>query len=193
MKKLKFLPYIVIQILFTSSLMAQKAPEPIDFNVYKEWQRFDPLEWEDFKGSRPDQYHGDAGTMVKIKAVPYLVRKKVKYHVYALFDKTNSWALEQSPQLLKHEQLHFDIAELYARKIRKKIRQLSVNKKNDLKVYNHEIRKLLQESNDFDRLYDIETLHGSLPKKQKEWEARVKSALKELNEFTKKGNTVGNP
>lgn len=193
MNKLELLPCIIFQILFASSLTAQKSPEPIDFNVYKEWRRFDPLEWEDFKGSRPDQYHGDAGTMVKIKAVPYLVKKKVKYHVYALFDKTNSWALEKSPQLLKHEQLHFDIAELYARKIRKKIQQLSGNRKNDLKVYNREIRKLLQESNDFDRLYDIETLHGSLLKKQKEWEIRVERALKALNDFTKKGTTVGNP
>ena len=188
---MRILLSIVVLVLIATDLIAQPVAEPVDFKIYKEWQQFDPLKWGDFKGSRPDQYHGDAGSMVKIKAVPYLVRKKIRYDVYTLFDRTKSWALEKSPQLLKHEQLHFDIAELYARKIRKRILRLSENKKNNLKTYNHEIRKLLKESNDFDRLYDIETLHGSLTRKQKEWEAKIQSALSELKDFAKKENTIG--
>ena len=189
-KRMIFL-LITIPVMVTANLTAQQTKEPVDFKVYMEWQEFDPLDWEDFKGYRPDQYNGDAGSVVKIKAVPYIVRKKIKYDVYALFDKTKSWALERSPQLLKHEQLHFDIAELYARKIRKKILQLSGNKKNDLKTYNREIRKLLNESNEFDRLYDVETLHGSLTRKQKEWEHKVKQSLTSLKDFARKGNIIG--
>ena len=191
MDTLKIL-FVAIALTFAASdLFAQKTKEPIDFRVYKEWQQFNPLKWEDFKGSRPQQFHGDAGTMVKIKAVPYLVRKKIYYDVYTLFNKSESWALEKSPQLLAHEQLHFDIAELYARKIRKRIQQLSGDKKNDLKVYNQEIRKLLNESNEFDRLYDIETLHGIMIKKQLEWQEKVKNALVALKDFAKQGYTVG--
>ena len=193
MDKLNILFFAAVQVLITNQLIAQKVQEPVDFQIYKEWQPFNPLKWEDFKGSRPDQYHGDAGSMVKIKAVPYFVKKRIKYDVYTLFNKTKSWALAQSPQLLAHEQLHFDIAELYARKIRKRILQLSrePGKKSDLKIYNNEIRKLLKESNEFDRLYDIETLHGSLPKKQKEWQNKVKNSLSALKDFAKKGYTVG--
>ena len=189
-KRIIFL-LITIPVMVTANLNAQQIKEPVDFKVYMEWQEFDLLDWEDFKGYRPEQYDGDAGSLVKIKAVPYIVRKKIKYDVYALFDKTKSWALERSPQLLKHEQLHFDIAELYARKIRKKILQLSSKKKNDLKTYNHEIRKLLNESNEFDRLYDMETLHGSLTRKQKEWEHKVKQSLASLKGFARKENIIG--
>lgn len=189
-KRMIFL-IVIIAVTVTANLHAQQTKEPIDFKVYMEWQEFDPLDWEDFRGYRPDQYNGDAGSVVKIKAVPYIVRKKIKYDVYALFDKTKSWALERSPQLLKHEQLHFDIAELYARKIRKKILQLSGNKKNDLKTYNREIKKLLNESNEFDRLYDVETLHGSITRKQKEWELKVKQSLASLKDFARKGNIIG--
>lgn len=190
MDKISVILFLFAQLVMTTGLAAQQIKEPIDFRVYKEWKSFNPLEWEDFKGHRPDGYHGDAGTMVKIKAVPYLVKKKIKYDVYALFNKTKSWALERSPQLLKHEQLHFDIAELYARKIRKKILRLSLNKKNDLKVYNHEIRLLLKESNDFDRLYDVETLHGSLTRKQREWEEKVARSLAALEGFSRKGSII---
>jgi hypothetical protein len=85
-----------------------------------EWNEYYSLTWEDFQGTPDKQAIGDAGTAVQIKAKPFYVKDQVQYDVEALFNRKKSWSRGKSESLLQHEQLHFDIAELYARKIRKK-------------------------------------------------------------------------
>jgi predicted secreted Zn-dependent protease len=150
-----------------------------------EWNEFYTLSWEDFEGVRTGGSIGDAGTAVSIKAKPYMVKNKVKYNVYAYFNREKSWATDKSEELLKHEQLHFDIAELYARKIRKRISELSASGVNDVKIYNEEIQELLDESNSADIQYDLETLHGALVKRQATWEKNVKQELEALAKYKK--------
>jgi hypothetical protein len=154
-----------------------------------EWNEFYELQWSDFQGPRGESAIGDAGTAVKIKAVPFYVGKKIDYDVLAYFDRQKSWSTDRSNELLAHEQLHFDIAELYARKIRKKIRQLQSSGVNELEVFNRHIRELLEESNDEDIRYDAETLHGSIVKKQALWAKQVKEALDDLSDY-KKGKRI---
>ena len=156
-----------------------------------EWNEFYKLSWEDFQGSRTANAIGDAGTAVSIKAKPYMVQKKIKYDVYAYFNRQKSWAVDKSTELLEHEQLHFDIAELYARKIRKRISELSSRGVDDLDKYNAEIKRLLEESNAADVEYDLETLHGALPRKQLAWETKVKKELQDLDDFKKEKKVIG--
>lgn len=149
------------------------------------WNEYYKLGWQDFEGKRTEDAIGDAGSVVQIKAKPYLVKNKVKYEVTALFLRNKSWVSDPSEELLIHEQLHFDVAELYARKIRKKIQELSARNITDIKIFNTLIQELLEESNAADRQYDIETLHGALLKKQKQWEVKIKDELRELESFKK--------
>lgn len=173
-------------ILILGCYYAQAQPHIENHDAqldYIEWTAHYNLGWNDFQGKPGLEAIGDAGTAVAIKAKPYMVKNKISYHVRALFIKTKSWYREQSPALLAHEQLHFDIAELYARKARKKIRELSLAGVKDIKVYNQEIQKILNESNAVDQRYDTETLHGAMVKKQKEWADRVKAGLLTLEQF----------
>jgi hypothetical protein len=157
-------------------------PESRDVIV---WNEYRPLTWDDFQGKRTEDAAGDAGTVVQIKAKPYMVKDQVKYDVFAVFVKNKSWADAQSQELLAHEQLHFDIAELYARKIRKEIAALADASENEVKVYNRAIQHLLNESNEMDIQYDLETLHGAMQKKQAEWVKNVKAELTELARYKK--------
>lgn len=150
-----------------------------------EWNEYYKLRPEDFKGEPGEDAIGDAGTAVQIKAKPYTVGKKIMYDVYALFNKRKSWLNEQSAELLAHEQLHFDLAELYARKIRKKISELNSRNVQDVKVYNNAITELLNESNRADMLYDVETLHGSLNKKQAAWAKKIREEMEILERYKK--------
>ena len=51
--------------------------------------------------------------------------------VEAFFDKQNSWVKKDTTAYaLKHEQLHFDITELYARKLKQSIQSASLTYKN---------------------------------------------------------------
>lgn len=171
-----------------------KAQGPrYDPENFIEWNEFYNLRWDDFQGRRAEGRFGDAGTAVQIKAKPYLVKKKVKYDVYVLFDKKKSWSSDTSDALLAHERLHFDIAELYARKVRKKISEMSDEQVNDVKKYNAAIQVILDESNDADQQYDRETLHGAFRKEQAAWQKKIKDELLALEDFKKPQRVVMAP
>lgn len=174
----------IAALLFLSCLCFAFINNP-EANEVIVWNEYRPLTWNDFKGKRTEDAAGDAGTVVQIKAKPYMVKKQVKYDVSAVFLINKSWADAQSKELLAHEQLHFDLAELYARKIRKVVDELSAAGEDDVKIYNRAIQKLLHESNEIDIQYDLETLHGAMLKKQAEWTKKVKAELKTLEKFKK--------
>jgi hypothetical protein len=54
------------------------------------WNEYYTLGWQDFEGKRTENAIGDAGSVVQIKAKPYLVKNKVKYEVAALFLRNKS-------------------------------------------------------------------------------------------------------
>ena len=186
MMKVLFSTFILL-LLFSLRLFPQAAA---DENVLLEWNEFYDLTWDDFRGNPGEGAIGDAGTAVKITAKPYYVKKQVQYDVTAYFDRGKSWSRGKSDALLKHEQLHFDIAELYARKIRKKIIELSLRGEDDLSVFNSAIRRILEESNEADQRYDLETLHGALQKKQALWEKQVKEQLQGLKDYKKQKRVI---
>lgn len=189
MKHLKFL--LVITFAFIS-LPGSAQPQDYDPDRYIEWNEFYKLSWDNFENTVSDDTFGDAGTAVKIIAKPYFVGKRIEYNVYPLFDRKKSWVYEKDPALLAHEQLHFDIAELYARKIRKKVATLQAENNKDLSYYNTEINKLLLESNELDMQYDMETLHGGIKVKQTEWREKINVELKTLEKFKKQKKVIGN-
>jgi predicted secreted Zn-dependent protease len=172
-------------LLFVPASFAQSQTASLEESDFISWNEFYKLQWHDFQGEPDEHSIGDAGTAVKIKAKPYLIKNEVRYDVYALFNRNKSWARDQSAALLAHEQLHFDIAELYARKIRKKINKLNDNGVNDVKTFNAAIQELLYESNEVDERYDLETLHGALSKKQAAWAEKIKEELISLQHYKK--------
>lgn len=155
------------------------------------WNEFYKLQWDDFQGEPDKNSFGDAATAVSIKAKPFMVRKQIHYDVVAIFSREKSWVRDKSTTLLAHEQLHFDIAELYARKIRKKISELRSRGINDIKILNATIQRLLEESNEVDLQYDLETLHGALSRKQEHWTEQVKGELASLYEYRKLKRVIG--
>jgi predicted secreted Zn-dependent protease len=188
------LPYMrtlsltAVTIFFSIILRAQSISG--NGEDFIEWNSYYQLQWNDFQGAPGADAIGDAGTAVQIKASPYLVKKKVHYEVRALFNKKKSWKRETSDAVLTHERLHFDIAELYARLIRKKISELRNENINDIKVYNAAIEAILEESNDADTRYDLETLHGAIQKKQLLWEQKIKSQLLSVDNFRKQKHVI---
>ena len=179
-------------LLLSSTSFPLHSQDAVDASLTElAWNEFYKLQWDDFQGSPDKNSLGDAGTAVQIRAKPYLVRKQVHYDVVAIFNRSKSWARDTSPTLLSHEQLHFDIAEVYARKIRKRVKELGDRGINDIKVYNTAIHELLEESNDIDRQYDLETLHGALSKKQQVWSVKIKNELANLRKFKKPVRVIG--
>ena len=88
-------------LLFFSMMCLSFTSEPESHDTIL-WNEYRPLTWDDFQGKRMEDAAGDAGTVVQIKAKPYMVKDEVKYYVAAVFVKNKSWADAHSPELLAH-------------------------------------------------------------------------------------------
>ena len=108
--------------------------------------------------------------------------------VAATFDPNTSWVRNPkttSEMLLRHEQLHFDITEAYARIMRQKLR-LFAAKANCEKLqpgFNNTTRLVYAAWNNEQNRYDQETNHGLNAVRQAAWEKQTAAKLDMLKPF----------
>ena len=149
-----------------------------------EWCVDYKLEWDDFKGV-PDTINTNlvvAITASKIKITNNKLENGLpKIEVRSFFIKERSWTIVNDEYTLLHEQLHFDICEVFTRKIRKSFDSLNVNGIKDIKVYQEMYNKLVDKSNDYDKLYDSEVYFNE--EKQKQWSLKITKELEELKAY----------
>nr|WP_299066771.1 DUF922 domain-containing protein [uncultured Allomuricauda sp.] len=148
------------------------------------WDSNKRLTWSDFKGKIPPAAVPAATTAsgLSYKYSANLIHHEVEldFEVNAYFYPNESWYKPKicDDIILSHEQLHFDIAELFARKMRAKLKRTSFS--DNVKA---EIRKIymetLKELKDFQELYDWETNFSRNTEKQLEWNKKIAEALKE--------------
>lgn len=179
---------VVLFCLLTSIFFCQKAT--IKPNIKKlrndtiVWRPDSLLKKEDFK-SRPKPSGRLGFAAVGIFLYPNEDSGELVFCVEALFIKSKSYVTKYSEYVLKHEQLHFNICELYARKLRKKISETNFKKVKNL---TNEMQKLYvkinEEYNKAQDKYDEETEHGLNSVKQKMWEESIEKQLSELESFT---------
>lgn len=145
------------------------------------------LTWADFKGKVPPAAVPAATTASGISYTysANLLHHEVHldYEVNAYFYPNESWYKPEvcDENTLSHEQLHFDISELFARKMRNRLERTSFS--DDVKA---EIRKIykeiLEELKDFQDQYDWETNFSRNREKQLEWNQKIAQALQEEQE-----------
>ena len=97
---------------------------------YLEWSTERNLTFADFKGTAPKST--STGSAVNLSTVFSYETKQVqgevpKITILNLIDRNASWIKIKKPEVLELQQIKFDYAELYARKIRKEM--ASMNKK----------------------------------------------------------------
>src|ERR1700733_10251558 len=83
-----------------------------------DWSADKRLTWSDFK-ARPDENSPNAaltGTNIQFDFA-YSSQTGFTYHITCRFDKNKSWGRVKTDYILSHEQGHFDIAEIYTRKL----------------------------------------------------------------------------
>lgn len=148
------------------------------------WSADRKLCWEDFKGEADSTRDYAAYTSYTISSSYTQKSDTLTILLSNTFVPNLSWvkANKQTPDLLAHEQLHFDIAELYARKTRKEFSQLS--SKTNLesqwkKIYNKYQSELDKEQN----RYDKETDYSRNVLNQKKWNNSIKKRLDSLSGY----------
>ncbi|MEM7485436.1 MAG: DUF922 domain-containing protein [Bacteroidota bacterium] len=146
------------------------------------WDSNKRLTWADFKGKIPPAAVPAATTAsgISYKYSANLIHHEVEldFEVNAYFYPNESWYKPEvcDDIILSHEQLHFDISELFARKMRDKLQRTSFS--DNVKAEIRRIYKeILKELKDFQELYDWETNFSRNTKKQLEWNNKIAKAL----------------
>lgn len=151
------------------------------------------LHWDDFRGKpAASPFSAQSNCIFTYTADPSYDRgiMKVKVYLNACFAKNSSWVKpdDKKASLLLHEQLHFDICELYIRHLRKKVQQASFS----IPHLNEEMKELFDSSwaeyQERQNAYDLETGHGTNELIQEKWNKAITDELNSYAEYSSSEN-----
>ncbi|NMH89383.1 DUF922 domain-containing protein [Flavivirga algicola] len=153
------------------------------------WNASYKLSWSDFKDT-PDKSTSAVAITASGITFGFSVRTSdncvVSFtsEVYAHFYPEKSWYKKEQADIhvLGHEQLHFDITELHARKFRQRISQVKVSNsvRNELKTLHNIINKELSQ---MQSRYDSETNYSRNVEAQAKWDIYIANELKKLSKY----------
>lgn len=152
------------------------------------WEENFKLSWSNFKGNPDPSDSFKAISFCGISFIPTFNANmdSIDVNVQAYFREATSWYIKEdtSKDLLIHEQLHFDITELYARRLKKKLAlsTFDFNKCNFQLDSTYKILKLNMDKEQ--EKYDFETLHGLDKQKQSEWNKNIKNLIEDLDLYS---------
>jgi len=149
------------------------------------WSEDYKLTWGDFKGS-PD-YNTKRISALSSSGIVHSKGCKngvINYEVLSYFEKGESWVKPEAytDHHLRHEQLHFDITELYARKLR---RALAKEKFKCGQEANFEqfVHQFILDWHEVQHRYDATSRHSIDKKVQAEWSDRIEIELLLLDDY----------
>jgi predicted secreted Zn-dependent protease len=152
-------------------------------NSLIDWSHERKLNWEDFKAA-PDKNSPNAAlTNTAIKIDFSYNNEVLNYHIRCQFDKKNSWGRVKNEYILSHEQGHFDIAEIFARKLNKALKQYQPHPETLSKDINSIYQDMMQQYHDRQTAYDEETKFSIDTQKQAEWLKKIKEELKQSEAY----------
>lgn len=163
------------------------------------WQENKKLKIQDFKAENNDttkvnqqQFLG-AISAIRIEYSSFQRNKNSvpDFSIKTYFDPNESWMLLKNYYVLQHEQIHFDLTELYARKMRKSVESLRQKNVTNISIYRKKIQhwNVMKEkaSNQFDadnQDYYIKIGQKILFQKNPKQEAWKKKVDRELFQYS---------
>ena len=163
------------------------------------WQENKKLKIQDFKAENKDtikvnqqQFLG-AISAIRIEYSSFQRNKNSvpDFSIKTYFDPNESWMLLKNDYVLQHEQIHFDLTELYARKMRKSVESLRQKNVTNISIYRKKIQRwnVMKEkaSNQFDadnQDYYIKIGQKILFQKNPKQEAWKKKVDRELFQYS---------
>src|SRR5690606_16567138 len=102
----------------------------------------------------------------------------VEYSVESFFNPEGSWYVPEkvSPYILRHEQAHFDISELHARKLRKNLEGKKCYKKVKSEIESI-YQKVEQQRRAMQTKFDTESDHSRNEEKEIFWQKYIANQL----------------
>lgn len=168
-------------MLITLSLSTLRAQEPGEDLLA--WNASRKLSWSDYKAA-PNPGSDAAATTTTYLSIDYHISgNNFSYTIKSWFSRTLSWGRHKTSYILSHEQGHFDIAEIYARKLHRRMSEYRFDKDSYRKELKRVYDEVTGEKAGLQEQYDRETQHSINKEKQAEWEKKIRSMLEELKDY----------
>lgn len=156
------------------------------------WRADLQLKWEDFRAPIDPASPFNANTYNHITYnYAWDADGTITINVTCEFDSEKSWKKPGglTDALLRHEQLHFNIGEIFARKMRKAFAEYAQSHKASKETAT-DVQKIFDNlSADYFKYqdaYDKATDHSKNKPQQAEWDKKIASELKELAAYASK-------
>ncbi len=196
MKSLHLIPLLILTLNYTGkpapikpeAIVSAKAGNPTkptanETDKIIPWSATRKLAWDDFKSEPKSEGDAVASTSTSL-GLSYQVRDgKLTYRITCDFSKEKSWGSLKTDYILAHEQAHFDITEIHARKLYQALYNYEINPstvKGDVAtIYN----QIVKEKEEMQRSYDGQTDHSRKKRLQVEWLEKIDQMLLETEIF----------
>ncbi len=176
MKKIVFISAVII----FSAFAKQESKDVIL------WDENRLLTWDDFKG-KPERRFAAASTAYDIlKSVIKKDEAAAQITIKAVFFCKTSWknSYWAESTILAHEQRHFDIVELFSRKLRKLLQETKYKSHADVETKADSLYAIIDKEMDaYQDVYDEESDGSMDGDKQRVWNKKVAAELKALEQY----------
>lgn len=148
------------------------------------WSSDYRLTWDDFAGEPRFDYES-ISALTSSGIIHYKGCKdgEITFKVQAYFEKDESWVKEEAltDHHLIHEQIHFDITELAARRLRKSLRKRRFKCGEEVEFENF-VSSFIDNWRTEQNAFDLMSRHSLDKEQQKEWFYKVAMELSLLEE-----------
>ena len=178
--------YVLFQPLIALLFSFSFGPDLPDRTHLIVWDKSRLLVYDDFKSLHPKGKEA-ALAVVGMEYSASMTSRHYKVSIVTMFDTRKSWFSKDelgNEYVLKHEQGHFDLAEIHARKLRKAISESNFNSKNIFDKVSSMYKEANKKLHADQQLYDKETSHSIDSTKQELWNTKIYTELLQLEEYT---------
>ena len=148
------------------------------------WVSRRTLSWEDFQSAPKRGTEAVASTSTSLGLSYQVTRGSLSYEITCNFSKVKSWGLVKTDYILAHEQGHFDITELFARKLYESLDKYKFNKRTYKDDINRIYQSVVAQKEAMQNAYDSETDHSRKRRFQKEWETAIEKMLEQTAPYS---------
>lgn len=191
---------LIVLVLLPSACGGVRPPPspPVEASVREQirqedgipWRADRPLAWGDFQAAAPGGGAEGALTGYSLLYAVECAGATFRYEAAAVFLPHKSWVRAvvladpgESERTLDHEQTHFNLTEVYARRLRRFLQQAYDPCGHGADAVRQGSDRIVADEADAQRRYDDETRHGLNLARQHAWHADIKGWLADLDSF----------
>jgi hypothetical protein len=181
--KMRFLLRGLLMLLPLALLSFTNPTPPKEGKIF--WDENNSLDWNLFLVKRTAVDNHAAQSNIGISSSCEYNNKGGKVTIRATFNRSNSWVRHDciTDYILNHEQRHFDISELFARRFRKELSEAKLTATNFNAKYKAIYNSIVAQHNDYQDLYDLQSEHSIDEEGQTQWNNKIDNELAELNDY----------